>query len=41
MHNEYLVPVELSWKLADSGFAVKTGLGIFTPDGTVNGFTGT
>ncbi len=29
------VPVELSWKLGDSGFAIKTGLGIDTPDGTV------
>jgi hypothetical protein len=41
VHNSYIVPVELSWKLADSGFAVKTGLGIYTPDGTVNGLTGT
>ncbi len=41
VHNTYIVPVELSWKLADSGFAIKTGLGIYTPDGTVTGFTGT
>jgi hypothetical protein len=41
MHNTYVVPVELSWKLADSGFAIKTGLGIYTPDGTVNGLAGT
>jgi hypothetical protein len=41
MHNTYIVPVELSWKLWDSGFAVKTGLGIYTPDGTVTGFEGT
>jgi hypothetical protein len=41
VHNTYIVPVELSWKLADSGFAIKTGLGIYTPDGTVNGLTGT
>src|SRR6201996_756762 len=41
VHNTYIVPVELSWKLADSGFAIKTGLGIYTPDGTVNGVTGT
>ncbi|MGA7808949.1 SphA family protein [Bradyrhizobium sp.] len=40
-HNTYIVPVELSWKLADSGFAVKTGVGIYTPDGTVNGVFGT
>lgn len=41
VHNTYIVPVELAWKLADSGFAIKTGVGIYTPDGTVNGFTGT
>jgi hypothetical protein len=41
MHDTLLIPVELSWKLADSGFAVKTGLGIFTPDGTVTGAYGT
>src|SRR5215475_8564783 len=41
MHNTYVVPVELAWHLADSGFAIKTGLGIYTPDGTVNGATGT
>ena len=31
------VPVELSWKLGTSGFVVKTGLGIYTPDGTIQG----
>jgi hypothetical protein len=41
MHNTFLVPVELSWKLGDSGLAVKTGLGIYTPDGTVTGAYGT
>ena len=41
MHNTYIVPAELSWKLADSGFVVKTGLGIYTPDGTVTGPNGT
>jgi hypothetical protein len=41
VHNTYIVPVELSWKLGASGFAVKTGLGIYTPDGTVTGVTGT
>jgi hypothetical protein len=40
MHNTYIVPVELSWKFGDSGFNVKTGLGIGTPDGTVTGPTG-
>jgi hypothetical protein len=41
MHNTDFVPVELSWKLGDSGFAIKTGLGIDTPDGTVTGAFGT
>lgn len=41
MHNTFVVPAELSWKLADSGFVVKTGLGIYTPDGTVTGAYGT
>jgi hypothetical protein len=39
-HNTYVVPIELSWKLGTSGFAVKTGLGIGTPDGTIQGPTG-
>ena len=39
-HNTYFVPVELSWKLGTSGFAVKTGLGIGAPDGTIQGPTG-
>jgi hypothetical protein len=41
VHNTYIVPVELSWNLGTSGFAVKTGVGIYTPDGTVNGIGGT
>ncbi len=40
MFNTYLVPVELSWKLGTSGFAFKTGLGIYVPDGTKTGFNG-
>jgi hypothetical protein len=40
VHNTYIVPVELSWKLADSGFAIKTGLGIYAPTGTQHGFVG-
>jgi hypothetical protein len=39
-HNTYIAPVELSWKLGTSGFAIKTGLGIYVPDGTVQGPTG-
>jgi hypothetical protein len=41
MHDTLFVPGELSWKLGDSGLAVKTGLGVFTPDGTVTGLYGT
>ena len=37
MFNTYIVPVELSWKLGTSGFVVKTGLGIYVPDGTIQG----
>jgi hypothetical protein len=40
VHNTYFVPVELSWKLGTSGFQFKTGVGIYAPDGTVNGPTG-
>jgi hypothetical protein len=40
VHNTYFVPGELSWKLGDSGFAIKTGLGIYAPDGTVTGTFG-
>jgi hypothetical protein len=40
MHNSYIAPVELSWKLGDSGFFVKTGLGIYVPDGTITGPAG-
>jgi hypothetical protein len=37
MFNTYLVPGELSWKLGTSGFAFKTGLGIYVPSGTETG----
>ena len=40
MHNTFIAPVELSWKLGTSGFAVKSGLGMYVPDGTVQGPTG-
>ncbi|HLX17777.1 MAG TPA: transporter [Bradyrhizobium sp.] len=36
-HNTYIVPGELSWKLGTSGFVVKTGVGIYVPDGTTQG----
>ncbi|WP_156947140.1 transporter [Bradyrhizobium sp. WSM3983] len=31
--NSYVVPIELSRSLGDSGFKIKTGLGIYFPDG--------
>jgi hypothetical protein len=40
VHNTYIAPVELSWKLGTSGFAVKAGLGMYLPDGTIQGATG-
>jgi hypothetical protein len=40
MHNTYIVPGELSWKFGDSGFFIKTGLGLYVPDGTFFGPTG-
>ena len=40
MFNTYIVPVELSWQLGASGFAVKTGLGIYLADGTSTGING-
>jgi hypothetical protein len=40
IHNTYIAPVELSWKLGTSGFLVKAGLGMFVPDGTIQGVTG-
>ncbi len=38
MFNTYIVPGELSWKLWNSGFQFKTGLGIYLPTGTETGF---
>jgi hypothetical protein len=38
--NTYVVPVELSWKFGNSGFAAKTGVGIYTKDGSVTGANG-
>jgi hypothetical protein len=40
MINTFIAPLELSWKLGDSGFHVKTGLGMYVPDGTVTGING-
>jgi hypothetical protein len=39
--NTYLVPIELSWtKIGGTGFAVKTGLAMYVPTGTIQGPTG-
>jgi hypothetical protein len=40
MHNTVLIPVELSYKLGDSGFYVKPALGVGVPDGTITGANG-
>lgn len=40
MHNTYIVPVELTWKLADTGIFVKAGLGIHAPTGSISGPAG-
>jgi hypothetical protein len=40
MINTFIAPVELSWKLGDSGFYAKTGLGMYVPTGTVTGVNG-
>ncbi|UFX46471.1 MULTISPECIES: SphA family protein [Bradyrhizobium] len=39
-HNTYFVPAELSWKLGDSGFFVKTGFGFYAPNGNISGANG-
>jgi hypothetical protein len=42
MFNTYIVPVELAWQnIADTGLAVKVGLAMYVPDGTVTGVLGT
>jgi hypothetical protein len=38
VHNTYIAPVELSWNFKN-GFLIKAGLGMFIPDGTVQGVT--
>jgi hypothetical protein len=41
IHNTFIAPIELSWSnIGGTGFAVKTGLGMYVPDGTVQGPTG-
>jgi hypothetical protein len=41
MFNTYIVPIELSWtKIGGTGFAIKTGVGIYAPTGTIQGISG-
>lgn len=40
VHNTLIIPVELSWKLGDSRFFIKTGLGIYVPNATQTGING-
>ncbi|QDW40558.1 transporter [Bradyrhizobium sp. KBS0727] len=40
LHNTFIIPAELSWRLGDSGFFVKTGLGMYVPTGTQTGVNG-
>ena len=40
MHNTFLAPIELSWKLGDSGFYAKAGFGMWMPTGTTSGPNG-
>ncbi|MBO4225269.1 transporter [Bradyrhizobium neotropicale] len=38
--NLYIVPIELSWNLANTGFFAKAGVGLFAPTGTETGPNG-
>ncbi|MGC2775800.1 MAG: transporter [Bradyrhizobium sp.] len=40
LHNTLIIPAELSWKLGDSGLFLKSGLGIYAPDGSISGPAG-
>ncbi|WP_152535827.1 transporter [Bradyrhizobium sp. Ai1a-2] len=40
LHNTLIIPAELSWKLGDTGLFVKSGFGIYAPNGTISGPTG-
>lgn len=40
VRNTYLSPLELSWKLGDTGLFVKASLGTTVPDGTISGPAG-
>jgi hypothetical protein len=40
VHNTFVAPIELTWKLGESGFFVRTGLGMYVPDGSTGGYNG-
>ncbi len=40
LHNTLIIPAELSWKLGDTGLFVKSGLGMYAPDGSISGPAG-
>jgi hypothetical protein len=40
IHNTLIAPVQLSWKLGDTGLYVQTGLAVTIPDGTITGANG-
>ena len=40
VRNTYISPLELSWKLGNTGFFVKAALGATVPDGTISGPAG-
>lgn len=40
MHNTFVAPIGLSWRLGESGFHVKAGFGVWIPTGTTGGQNG-
>lgn len=40
VHNTVISPLQLSWRLGDTGVYVKTGLAVVVPDGTIEGPAG-
>ncbi|AUC97819.1 hypothetical protein CWS35_28925 [Bradyrhizobium sp. SK17] len=40
LHNTFIAPIELSWKLGESGFYARAGLGLYAPTGATSGANG-
>ncbi len=40
LHNTFIAPIELSWRLGESGFYARAGLGLYAPTGTTGGANG-